>query len=110
MSRSSRKGPFVDLKLLAKVETMRGEDPGAWTAFQLMTWGGLRNKECLHARESWLEEIPGAGAWRLQLKPAADFRPKGNSRHVVLPVRLRRDEVREALARMRAERDRMMMI
>lgn len=73
-------------ELLAKVETMRGEDPGAWTAFQLMTWGGLRNKECLHARESWLEEIPGAGAWRLQLKPAADFLPKGNSRHVVLPA------------------------
>ncbi|MHB1374157.1 MAG: hypothetical protein ACYC5W_13800 [Thauera sp.] len=35
---------------------------------------------------------------------------RDNRRHVVLPVRLRRDEVREALARMRAERDRMMMI
>lgn len=69
--------------LLAAAAMLRDVDAGVWATFTLMTWGGLRNKECLYARENWLEEI--AAGYRLQLRPADDFMPKGNSRAVILP-------------------------
>ncbi len=69
--------------LLNSVTELQAADPGAWTVFQLMTWGGLRNIECFHARKNWLEEIPNG--YRLSMKPADDFLPKGNSRSVILP-------------------------
>lgn len=72
--------------LLEKVKRLQGEDPGAWATFQLMCWGGLRNKECLHARESWLEQLAAAAAYRLSMKPAKDFMPKGKSRAVIIPA------------------------
>ena len=71
--------------LLDKIADLQKVDAGAWATFQLMTWGGLRNKECLHARESWLEPIPGGLAYRLTMKAAKDFLPKGNSRAIILP-------------------------
>lgn len=71
-------------EILNKAETLRAEDPAAWAVFQLMTWGGLRNKECLHANRSWLERV--ALGYRLSMKPTADFMPKGNSRAVILPA------------------------
>lgn len=72
-------------ELLGKVALLQKDDAGAWATFQLMTWGGLRNKECLYARESWLEPLPG-DVCRLTMKPAKDFMPKGNSRAVILPA------------------------
>lgn len=71
-------------RLLTAAAELRKVDGSAWSAFTLMTWGGLRNKECLYARENWLEEIPAG--YRLQLRPADDFMPKGNSRAVILPA------------------------
>lgn len=71
-------------KLLTAVEGLQMADAGAWAAFQLMTWGGLRNKECAHARESWLERVPLG--YRLTMKADAGFLPKGNSRAVILPA------------------------
>lgn len=70
-------------QLFVDVAKLREENVAAWAAFQLMTWGGLRNKECMHARENWLEELPAG--YRLELKPTGDFLPKGNSRAVILP-------------------------
>lgn len=70
--------------LLRAVVDLQGIDAGAWAAFQLMTWGGLRNKECLHARKTWLEEIPMG--YRLMMRPTEDFLPKGDSRAVILPA------------------------
>ena len=72
-------------KLMTLSPALQAERPGAWAALQLMVWGGLRNIECLHARPAWLEEIPGADAYRVTMKPDRDFVPKGNSRIVVLP-------------------------
>lgn len=72
--------------LLGRVADLRAKDPGAWATFQLMTWGGLRNKECAHARESWLERVPLG--YRLAMRPDKDFLPKGNSRAVILPAEL----------------------
>ena len=72
--------------LLGQIAELKKDDQGAWAAFQLMTWGGLRNKECLHARKSWLEAIPRVGAYRLAMKPTEDFLPKGNSRATVIPA------------------------
>lgn len=74
---------FVTM-LLAGVDQLQVEDPGAWATFNLMTWGGLRNTECYHARESWLEQV--AMGYRLRMKPTEDFIPKGNSRAVILPL------------------------
>lgn len=74
----------VVTKLLGDVDGLRAVDAAAWTAFQLMVWGGLRNIECLHARAGWLEEIPLG--YRLTMKPTEDFLPKGNSRAVILPA------------------------
>lgn len=71
-------------KLLTAVEALQAADAGAWAAFQLMAWGGLRNKECAHARESWLERVPLG--YRLTMKADAGFLPKGNSRAVILPA------------------------
>lgn len=70
--------------LLAAADELAAADGGAWTAFQLMTWGGLRNTEALHARTNWLEQVPAG--YRMSMKPAADFLPKGNSRAVILPA------------------------
>lgn len=75
----------VVASLLDKMELLREEDAAAWVVFQLMAWGGLRNKECYHAREFWLEKHPSGVAYRLVMKQAADFTPKGNSRAVVIP-------------------------
>jgi integrase len=79
--------------LLAAADTLLTADPGAWVAFELMTWGGLRNKEAYHARESWLEPItagspPAVTSYRLSMKPTKDFIPKGNSRAVILPANI----------------------
>lgn len=74
---------FVE-SLLADVMTLRAQDPAAWTVFQLMTWGGLRNKECLHACRAWLE--PVALGYRVTMKPTDSFMPKGGSRAVILPA------------------------
>ncbi|HZP23311.1 MAG TPA: hypothetical protein VFB04_07690 [Terriglobales bacterium] len=73
-------------ELLAAARELKQADAGAFAAFQLMTWGGLRNKECLHARRSWLEALPAA--YRLKVKPTKDFLPKGNSRAAVLPAEI----------------------
>jgi integrase len=72
--------------LLAAADKLKPDDPGAWAAFQLMTWGGLRNTECCHARVSWLERV--ALGYRLKMKPTGDFLPKGNSRAVILPAEI----------------------
>lgn len=72
--------------LLTAAEELQIDDPGAWAAFQLMTWGGLRNTECCHARVSWLERV--ALGYRLKMKPTGDFLPKGNSRAVILPAEI----------------------
>ena len=72
-------------KLLDGAPALKASDPAAWAALQLMLWGGLRNTECLHARVSWLEEVPGAGVYRIAMKAEKDFLPKGNSRTVILP-------------------------
>lgn len=72
--------------LLAAAPELQTSDPGAWAAFQLMTWGGLRNRECFYARRDWLEQIPAG--YRLSMKPTADFLPKGNSREVILPANI----------------------
>lgn len=87
--------PFVS-GLLGAASSLLLADPAAWVAFQLMTWGGLRNKEAFHARKNWLEAIPVAAgldgktpppaAYRLSMKPTKDFLPKGNSRAVILPA------------------------
>lgn len=69
--------------LLAKVEKLQAVDAGAWAAFQLMTWGGLRNCECFHARVTWLEQL--GDVYRMRMKPTEDFIPKGNSRAVIMP-------------------------
>lgn len=71
-------------QLLVKVLELQKSDPPAWTAFQLMVCGGLRNKECFFARESWLEKIQLG--YRLTMKATDDFLPKGNSRAVILPA------------------------
>lgn len=68
----------------AEMPALHMLDPGAWAAFELMIWGGLRNKECFHARKSWLERIPAG--FRLSMKPDGDFLPKGNSRAVIIPA------------------------
>lgn len=75
--------------LLAAVDKLQTETPGdrgAWATFNLMTWGGLRNTECFHARESWLE--PHGMGYRLKMKPTESFLPKGNSRSVILPLEI----------------------
>lgn len=76
--------------LLAAIAGLLETDPGAWVAFQLMTWGGLRNKEVFHARAAWLEPVtagipPAITSYRLSMKPTKDFLPKGNSRAVLVP-------------------------
>lgn len=71
-------------ELLAGVGELQKSDPGAWATFHLMTWGGLRNIECVHARVSWLEQV-GMG-YRLKMKPVGTFVPKGSSRAVILPA------------------------
>ena len=85
--------------LLAAVPELQAESPAAWAAFQLMLWGGLRNRECLFARTGWLEEIPLG--YRLTMRPAADFLPKGNSRAVILPAAI----VRPMLAQLPPDDD-----
>jgi len=72
--------------LLAGVEKLKEDDPGSWATFHLMTWGGLRNIECCHARVSWLERV--SLGYRLKMKPTEDFLPKGNSRAVILPAEI----------------------
>lgn len=69
--------------LLTKVEKMQKDDAGAWAAFQLMTWGGLRNCECFHARVTWLQQL--GDLYRMKMQPTKDFMPKGNSRAVIMP-------------------------
>jgi integrase len=71
--------------LLALSPALQSENPAAWAVWQLMLWGGLRNIECFHARETWLEACAGADAYRIEMKPDQDFLPKGNSRTVILP-------------------------
>lgn len=70
--------------LLAAADGLQAVDPGAWAVFQLMTWGGLRNKECLYANRSWLERVPLG--YRVSMKATANFLPKGSSRAVILPA------------------------
>jgi integrase len=70
--------------LWVAAEQLAKDDFAAWTVFQLMLWGGLRNKECVHARTGWL--APSAHGYRLAMQPAGDFLPKGNSRAVTIPV------------------------
>ncbi len=72
--------------LLSAVADLQTLDAGAWAAFQLMTWGGLRNKECFHSRKTWLEKIQLG--YRLAMRPTDDFLPKGNSRAVILPAEI----------------------
>lgn len=77
--------------LLAAVDALLTIDAPAWVTFQLMTWGGLRNKEAFHARRDWLEPVltgtpPAVTSYRLSMKPTKDFLPKGNSRAVLVPV------------------------
>jgi len=69
--------------MLAKVAALKPEKPGAWAAFQLMLWGGLRNVDCMHARVSWLKR-EDAG-YRLRLVPTEEYMPKGRSGSVVVP-------------------------
>ena len=71
-------------ELWAAAEDLAKTDFAAWTVFQLMTYGGLRNKECAHAQTGWLERVKLG--YRLEMKPTADFLPKGNSRAVILPA------------------------
>ena len=82
--------------LWAAAHELEKTDPAAWTVFQLMTYGGLRNKECVHAQTDWLERVPLG--YRLEMKPTADFLPKGNSRAVILPA----DVVETILAAVKA--------
>jgi len=85
-----KQGKPVQLKdevvqqLLADAVALQGEDPGAWAMFQLMTWGGLRNRECAHAEKAWLDQEPLG--YRLTMKPTKTFLPKGNERSVILPA------------------------
>jgi hypothetical protein len=80
--------------MLSKIDDLKKEDPGAWATFHLMTWGGLRNIECFHARVSWLEQV-GMG-YRLRMRPTGDFLPKGNSCAVIMPI----DVIDEMLAQL----------
>lgn len=69
--------------MLRTVEPLKEEKPGAWAAFQLMLWGGLRNVDCMHARVSWAtKEVEG---YRLKMVPTEDYMPKGSSGSVMLP-------------------------
>lgn len=70
--------------LLAALPALQTVDAGAWAAFQLMMWGGLRNKECVHAQTDWLELTPAG--YKIHMKPTAGFLPKGRSRHTILPL------------------------
>lgn len=81
--------PLTDAQvhaMQAKLEDLKAGQPGAWVAFQLMLWGGLRNVDCLHARRSWLSK-EDAG-YRIKLAPTADYTPKGRSGSVVIPHRV----------------------
>lgn len=69
--------------MLSKVAGLKADKPGAWAAFQLMLWGGLRNVDCMHARVSWLKREEAG--YRLRLVPTADYMPKGRSGSVVVP-------------------------
>lgn len=85
-----KQGKPVQLKdeqvqqLLAAAVSLQAEDPGVWAMLQLMTWGGLRNKECAHAEKAWLDKE--ALGYRLTMKPTKTFLPKGNERSVILPA------------------------
>lgn len=71
------------VRLIDASGPLRDSHPALWAAFQLMTWGGLRNTEALHARRSWLTRT--LTGYLLRLAPTGDFTPKGNSREVMLP-------------------------
>lgn len=70
-------------RMMTAMTAHKETDPAVWVTFQLFVWGGLRNIECFHARRSWLEKIPAG--YRLQLKPAGNFIPKGRNTSRVLP-------------------------
>lgn len=70
--------------ILDDLEARRTSEPGTWAAAMLMLWGGLRNKDALHARRSWLTREEHG--YRLRLAPTADYTPKGSSGDVLLPL------------------------
>lgn len=71
-------------KLRDNTATLYDDDLTAWCGFELMVWGGLRNKECMYIRKNWLEKIPNG--YRVKMRAVDDFLPKGRSRAVVIPA------------------------